>query len=124
MSSRVLLIAHGSGTLPVLGRLLCLNGFEVIPADSLKTVLELPSNDTPHCALVDIGLPDDSGPRLLRELSKLGIRGVALSANCDAEYVALCRAAGFYHLLKPVAFHHLLSLLESTACAAAGEVKK
>ena len=125
MSPRVLLIAHGSGTLPVLARLFHLSGFEVIAADNLKTALERTADNAPHCALVDIAIPDDSGPRLLQELSKRGISGVAMSGNCDAEYVRLCRAAGFVHLVKPVAFHNLLALLESKACgAAAGEMKK
>jgi len=122
MSPRVLLIAHGSGTLPVLARLLRLSGFEVIAADCLKTALERIADPAPQCAVVDIGVPDDSGPLLLQELSKRGIGGVAISGNCEAEYTRLCRAAGFFHLVKPIAFHILLALLESTACA--GEAKK
>jgi len=124
MSPRVLLIAHGSGTLPVLARLLHLCGFDVVRGDSLKTLADSTSDDAPHCALVDIGVPDDSGPRLLQELSKRGINGVAISANCDADYVKRCRAAGFVHVLKPVAFRNLLGVLESTACGAVGDVGK
>lgn len=113
MSCSVLLVAHGSSTLSVLRRLLLLSGHDVTYAEDAVAALALASVSSFDCVLLDIGLPDDSGVLLARELSKLRLGGVALSGNAEPEYAAACRAAGFVHVLKPIGYSTLLGAIDA-----------
>ena len=62
-------------------------GFEVEAFDSARQLLEVSSIGRFGCLILDIGLPDMSGPELHRQLVRGGARipVVYISARCDDE---------------------------------------
>ncbi len=117
---RILLVEDHKDTLRVLARMLRLAGHEVSSAATAGQARALAKQ--PGCDLVvsDIGLPDDDGLKLMRELaSQYGVPGIAMTGHSEEQMGRDCAAAGFNkHLVKPVAFQDLLSaIVDPTAKA-------
>jgi PAS domain S-box-containing protein len=64
----------------------------------------------------DLQLPDGSGLDLMRELSRRGVKGIAMSGFGSEKDVQRSREAGFdLHLVKPVDLHRVVDAIESLA---------
>jgi len=65
----------------------------------------------------DLGLPDGTGIQLMQTLrSRHGLRGIALTGYGMEDDIARAREAGFIsHLIKPVQFSELRTVLSSLA---------
>ena len=87
-----------------LERLLKRRGYEVAAAEDARSALQLAQERTFDLIVSDIGLPDQSGLDLIRDLQRIQpIRGIAVSGFGMEGDVEKSRAAGFSeHLLKPV----------------------
>ncbi len=115
---RILLVEDHDSTRDVLTRILKRSGYEVEAAGTGGEALELAHSTGPFDAVVsDLGLPDQSGFDLMRTLkAKYNLPGIALSGYGMEEDLRKAKAAGFTaHLVKPVPYDQLRSLLEQIA---------
>jgi len=117
---RILLVDDHADTLSVLKRVLTRRGYEVFPAATAASALEIAADRTFDLLISDIGLPDGSGLELMAELSKThGLRGIALSGYGAQADIERSREAGFIgHLTKPVeipALEGLIAQVQSLA---------
>ncbi len=99
-----------------LGRLLEHAGHTVTTAHDGHAVLDAARSFQPDVIVLDIGLPGLDGYRvaeaLRREPAFANVRLVAVSGYGQAEDRNRSKAAGFdHHLVKPVDFGQLVSLL-------------
>jgi PAS domain S-box-containing protein len=114
---RILLVEDHQDTRRALSRLLTHFGHKVVTADNVRRAMEIIDSDTINVLLCDIGLPDGSGYDVVsRARSKRPIKGVALTGfGTDAD-IRRSKEAGFdFHLVKPVNFQELQSVLEQLA---------
>jgi DNA-binding response OmpR family regulator len=84
-------------------------------ADEARAITE---DFTPDVALIDIGLPGETGYDLIKTLksSLVGCRFVAMTGYGGAEMSEKSVDAGFEaHLTKPVAMHLLMAVLDQCA---------
>jgi len=88
--------------------------YEVFEAASGKEALRLAEQEKPDLALLDIRLPDLSGPEIARILDEeWGIPALFLSAHDDKETVEKAvSAGGLGYLVKPFSLNHLIPALE------------
>lgn len=91
-------------------------GFEVMRASNGETALELASARKPDYVLMDLGLPDTDGFRLigrLRDEADLGETPIiACTGHHEADVIDRCQKAGFSnHFLKGSDSRLLLALL-------------
>jgi CheY-like chemotaxis protein len=98
--------------------LLRLHGHEVRTAYDGPSALAVAAEYAPQVVLQDIGLPGMSGYELARKLRQrpttAGSLLVAVTGYGQAEDLHRSREAGFnHHLVKPVDFNELSSLLAS-----------
>ena len=116
-SLRLLLVDDHADTRRVLSRLLTKCGHVVVTADSADRALKILDRDRFDALISDIGLPDCSGYELVREAKRRQpLRGIALSGLGMDEDVLRSMEAGFdCHLIKPINFNELRSLLEKLA---------
>jgi PAS domain S-box-containing protein len=113
---RILVVDDYADAAESLMMLLQANGHEVETADCGKKAIERAQIFRPQVVLLDIGLPDIDGYETARQLR-------ALPETKDATLIALsgyapsgnneCSVAFNYHLLKPLNFDELSSLLAS-----------
>jgi len=105
---RILLVEDHADTAAILTRLLRRMGHDVLPAQTVAEALKLADKEmrvaSIDIVISDLGLPDQSGLELMRQLSAAhGLRGIALSGfgmDSDREQ---SKAAGFSrHLTKPI----------------------
>jgi CheY-like chemotaxis protein len=110
------MIVDDNGDVAEAMQLLDMEGHEVLIAkdgpDALKKARDFPAD----VFLIDIGLPGMSGHKLAAALRELPISTtaelIALTGRGQPQDVANSRAAGFaHHLIKPVPFDTILSLL-------------
>ncbi len=89
-------------------------GYQVQGAASGREALELAEEVRPDLVLLDIRLPDVSGPEIARTLDeKLDIPVLFLSAYDDREAVtAAAQSGGLGYLTKPCSIQHLAPALE------------
>src|SRR5688572_4610397 len=111
----ILLIEDHDDTRLAMKTLLGLSGHDVVDAEDggqaiaaleARVAQDLPPFD---CAVVDLGLPDTTGTELMRELlTRVPIKGIALTGSTSPSDIAECKAAGFsFHLPKPVTIEEL-----------------
>jgi signal transduction histidine kinase len=107
---RVLLVEDHGDTARIMTRLLTRQGYVVMAAGDVAKALELAGQQPFDVLISDLGLPDQSGVELLRELRRRGqtLPAIALSGYGQEEDVQRSRDAGFTaHLTKPVIFEQL-----------------
>jgi DNA-binding response OmpR family regulator len=93
-------------------------GFEVRTASNGHDALKVAAEFHPQIALLDVGLPDLDGyeiaRRLRADLTLQMMTLIAITAYGREEDRMRAKAAGFdHHLVKPVHFNNLLSVIGS-----------
>ncbi len=122
-SLRLLLVEDHDSTREVLARILRRSGHDVHAARTAAEALRLTEEIAGfHVVISDIGLPDQSGLELMRQLrDRHGLPGIALSGYGMEEDLKNARAAGFFaHLVKPLAIDQLHDLLSQLAAGKIG----
>lgn len=113
--SRVALIEDNPDSRRTLGLILKAWGYQASQAEDGLAGLELILQETPHAALIDIGLPGLDGLSVAREVrDKLGsgIRLIAITGYGQPEDRIRSLDAGFdFHLVKPLDLDLLQSVL-------------
>lgn len=114
MSKSILVVEDHVDSASSLARILSRQGHRVSIAASIREANALAAGHRFDVALCDLGLPDGDGCDLMRELAaRYGLKGIALTGfgmPADLERVT---AAGFSaHVLKPISFDHLLTVLQ------------
>nr|MDQ6911547.1 response regulator [Verrucomicrobiota bacterium] len=96
-------------------------GHQVLTASTVKDALFLAANHPVDFVISDLGLPDGNGVDLMLQLAnEYGLRGIALSGYGMVDDLARTEQAGFLaHLVKPIKFDELHTVLEQFAPAAA-----
>jgi len=116
---RILVVEDQQDTRQVLTGLLRRWGYDVFPADSLKSGLDRLETEPPiDVILSDIGLPDGSGYALVSEARRRGKRvlAIALSGYAYPSDVRVAKLTGFdHHLSKPCDCHYLHTILQDRA---------
>ena len=116
---RILVVEDHADTRNVLTGLLTRWGYDVFPADSLKSGLELLNREPPFDVILsDIALPDGTGYALVSEARRQGKRvlAIALSGYAYPSDVRVAKLTGFdHHLSKPCDCHYLRTLLQDRA---------
>ena len=115
MIDRVLIVDDEAALRSALERYLVRCGYEVVQAASAREALLVLQRQKISCALLDIGLPDESGidlvPRLLALEPMLAI--VMLTAVAEVSTAILCMQRGaFDYLTKPMELADLGSVIQ------------
>jgi len=113
-SVRLLLVEDHEDTNRSLTRMLRRRGYEVHPANDIRSALDLATRKQFDVLVSDIGLPDGSGIDLLKALrAKRDVFGIALSGYGMEEDIRRSGEAGFsHHLVKPVDLNKLDSIIQ------------
>lgn len=123
-SLRLLLVEDHDSTREVLARILRRSGHEVHTARTGAEAMVLAQTvEDLHAIISDIGLPDQSGLDLMRQIKSLhpGLPGIALSGYGMEKDLRDARMAGFSaHLVKPVSLDQLRALLGQVAAGSLG----
>jgi PAS domain S-box-containing protein len=116
-SLRILLVEDHGDTRRTLERLLTHFGHKISTAETTERALKIVQSQDFDVVLSDIGLPDGSGYEVIsRAKQRQSLKGVALTGfGTDAD-IRRGREAGFdFHLVKPVDFHELRSVLDQVS---------
>jgi PAS domain S-box-containing protein len=110
---RILLVEDHGDTRHTLSRLLSHLGHQIFVADSTQSALQILQSHKFDVVLSDIGLPDGSGYEVVTEAKrKQPIKAVAITGFGTDEDVRRGKEAGFdFHLVKPIDFHELRTVL-------------
>ena len=112
---RVLVADDNPDTAAGLTRLLRASGYRVTTTGDGPAALELARAERPDVILMDIGLPGMDGYQVAEQLRKEGREDavlIAISGYGQEQDRRRSREAGFdHHLVKPVNYESLLSLL-------------
>ena len=113
-SVRLLLVEDHEDTNRSLTRMLRRRGYEVHPANDIRSALDIATRKQFDVLVSDIGLPDGSGIDLLKALRAKGeVFGIALSGFGMEEDIRRSGEAGFsHHLVKPVDLNKLDSIIQ------------
>ncbi len=114
----VVLIEDNDDSRMMMCELLELSGFQCHTAESGLMGLEIIEEQRPDVAIVDIGLPDIDGFEVARRLRRKheDLHLIALTGYGQREDRDEARRAGFdTHLVKPVDFEVLFTLLRAQA---------
>src|SRR4029077_13745311 len=113
-SLRILLVEDHGDTRHTLSRLLTHFGHQSSVAENTQTALEMVQSEKFDVVLSDIGLPDGSGYEVISQAKrKRPVKGVAITGFGTDEDVRRGKEAGFdFHLVKPIDFHELRSVLD------------
>src|SRR5213592_3909409 len=113
-SVRLLLVEDHEDTNRSLTRMLRRRGYEVHPANDIRSALDIATSKQFDVLISDIGLPDGSGIDLLKALRAKGeVFGIALSGFGMEEDIRRSGEAGFsHHLVKPVDLNKLDSIIQ------------
>jgi PAS domain S-box-containing protein len=113
-SLRILLVEDHADTRRTLSRLLSHFGHDISVADSTRTALDIVKAKQFDVILSDIGLPDGSGYDVISQAKRnQRVKGVALTGFGSEADIRRGQEAGFdFHLVKPVDFHELRSVLD------------
>ena len=107
---RLLLVEDHDDTLRAFSRILRREGFEVQEARTLTEALAAARKG--DFLLSDIALPDGNGCDLMRQLSSLGIPGIAISGYGTAKDRERYKEAGFAEsFVKPVDVKQIISVI-------------
>jgi len=114
---RILLVEDHQDTRRALSRLLTHFGHRVVTTGTVATAKEIVGSDQIDVLLCDIGLPDGSGYEVAAQArAKRRIKAVALTGFGTEKDVRRSKEAGFdFHLVKPVNFHELKTVLDQLA---------
>lgn len=110
---RILLVEDHRDTRVSMQYLLQRAHHRVWAAETAKDALDLASQHEFDIVVTDLGLPDQSGIELMRQLrDRFGLRGIATSGYGMDEDIAQSRDAGFvHHFTKPVSMERLRRVL-------------
>ena len=116
-SLRILLVEDHADTRRTLSRLLSHFGHQIFVADNRQSALEIVQSQKFDVVLSDIGLPDGTGYDVISEAKRRQpIKAVALTGFGTDEDIRRGKEAGFdFHLVKPVDFHELRTVLNQVA---------
>ena len=111
---RILLVEDHRDTRHAMSRLLTHFGHQTSVADSTRRAFEMMALQRFDLVLCDIGLPDGSGYDVISKAKAEGpIKGVAITGFGTDEDIRRSKEAGFdFHLIKPVDFQELRTVLE------------
>jgi PAS domain S-box-containing protein len=114
---RILLVEDHQDTRRTLSRLLTHFGHKVVTANNVRSAMQIINLDTINVLLCDIGLPDGSGFDVVSQArAKRPLKTVALTGFGTEDDVRRSKEAGFdFHLVKPVNFQELQTVLEQVA---------
>ena len=114
-SVRLLLVEDHEDTNRSLTRMLRRRGYEVHPANDIRSALDIAARKQFDVLVSDIGLPDGSGIDLLKALRAKGeVFGIALSGYGMEEDIRRSYDVGFsHHLVKPVDLNKLDSIIQA-----------
>jgi len=114
-SVRLLLVEDHEDTNRSLTRMLRQRGYEVHPANDMRSALDIATSKQFDVLVSDIGLPDGSGIDLLKALRAKGeVFGIALSGYGMEEDIRRSHDVGFsHHLIKPVDLNKLDSIIQA-----------
>jgi PAS domain S-box-containing protein len=114
---RILLVEDHKDTRRTLSRLLTHFGHNVITAENVETAIDTMASDKIDVVLCDIGLPDGSGYEVASQARAQGhLKAIALTGFGTEKDVHRSKEAGFdYHLVKPISFQELQSVLDQVA---------
>jgi len=114
---RILLVEDHQDTRRALSRLLTHFGHCVVTTGTVATAKQIVGSDQIDVLLCDIGLPDGSGYEVAAQArAKRRIKAVALTGFGTEKDVLRSKEAGFdFHLVKPVNFQELQSVLDQLA---------
>jgi PAS domain S-box-containing protein len=113
-SLRILLVEDHGDTRHTLSRLLTHFGHQISVADNTRSALEIMTSQKFDVVLCDIGLPDGSGYEVISQAKrKQPVKAVAITGFGTEDDIRRGKEAGFdFHLVKPVDFHELRSVLD------------
>jgi CheY-like chemotaxis protein len=113
-SLRILLVEDHGDTRHTLSRLLTHFGHQIAVADNTRSALEIMASQKFDVILCDIGLPDGTGYDVIAQAKrKRSFKAVAITGFGTEEDIRRGKEAGFdFHLVKPVDFHELRSVLD------------
>jgi hypothetical protein len=113
-SLRILLVEDHGDTRHALSRLLTHFGHQISVADNTQSALDVIESQKFDVVLCDIGLPDGSGYDVISEAKrKQPVKAVALTGFGTEEDIRHGKEAGFdFHLVKPIDFHELRTVLD------------
>src|SRR5262249_21605005 len=112
---RILLVDDHFDSVGPMQLFLQARGYHVTTAESVGAALRTAAQEKCDLLVSDIGLPDDSGEDLMRQLREKGhdLPGIALSGYGRQEDIERSRAAGFQvHLIKPVSPQQLQTAVD------------
>ena len=113
----ILLVEDHQDTRRTLSRLLTHFGHDVVTADNVERAMDIIGSNNIDVVLCDIGLPDGSGYEVAAQArANGGIKAIALTGFGTEKDVRRSKEAGFdFHLVKPVNFHELQTVLDQVA---------
>lgn len=122
VARRILLVEDHADTRASMERFLSRAGHEVFAVQSASQASALAERQKFDLVISDLGLTDQSGLDLMRELrQRHDLHGIAVSGYGMEDDIARSRAAGFsHHLTKPISLRALASLLEAWEAKPAG----
>ena len=105
----LLLVEDHQDSALVLARLLKQRGYVVHLAHSVSDALKVYNSEAIDLVISDVGLPDGTGPELIRKINAVRtVPSIAISGFGMEHDLARSRAAGFQlHLIKPVTVQKL-----------------
>jgi len=111
---RILLVEDHQDTRRTLSRLLTHFGHQVLTADNVHNAMQIMGSDHVDVLLCDIGLPDGSGYEVASHARAKGqVKAIALTGFGTEDDIRRSKEAGFdFHLVKPVNFQQLQSVLD------------
>lgn len=119
---RILIVDDDTDSRDALAALLALHAAEVRSAATVRTALDVFAEWQPHVLVSDIGMPDEDGYDLIREVRARSpgygghIPAIALTGFAAMEENERALAAGYQiHLGKPVEANHLVKVIVSLA---------
>jgi len=117
---RVLVVDDHAPSAEMVAEILTLEGYEVRIAHSAGQAMDVALQFSPHVAILDIGLPDEDGFEVARNIKARAelqaMRLIALSGYGQSQYPRRAREAGFErYLVKPVDLDELLALVRELA---------
>ena len=114
---RILLVEDHQDTRRALSRLLTHFGHNVVTAGNVEGAMDIMGANNIDVVLCDIGLPDGSGYEVAAHVRAKGhIKAIALTGFGTEQDVQRSKDAGFdFHLVKPINFQELQSVLEQSA---------
>jgi DNA-binding response OmpR family regulator len=118
--SRILVVDDHTPSAEMLAEILTLEGYQVRMAHSGSAAIETARNFSPLVAILDIGLPDQDGFEVARQIKSeenlQSIRLIGVSGYGQSQYPRRAREAGFErYLVKPVDLDELLALVRELA---------